>query len=257
MKKIISIAAALCLGTASLAAIPASAEGQALNEEGLVYEDFHRLDVNGRIAVTVPENISAAVDITFDSPEVTDEPYYVRIVSGGTYFFDIEGHDNTDDDYRNYHISVELTGGVYDVSSKPYTADFTVPDLNEAPDSFKELSYVFNIDGEESENDWDIGFSTETGTTVDVHLNYVRMGDIDGNGKIDASDAALVLSEYSNLSTGKGYTFTSKQKVAANTRYDGKIDASDAAKILVYYSAVSTGRDTSGILPEAAVFPED
>lgn len=257
MKKIISIAAALCLGTASLAAITAFAEGQALNENGLVYEDFNRLDVNGRIAVTVPENASAAVDITFDSPELTDQPYYVRIVSGGTYYFDIEGHDNTDDDYRNYHLSVELRGGDYDIGAAPFYADFTVPDLNEEPDSFKEISYVFNVDGEESENDWDAVSSTDTETTVDVHLNFVRMGDIDGNGKIDASDSSLVLKEYSNLSTGKGYTFTDRQKVAANTFYDGKIDASDASKILVYYSAVSTGHSTDGILADAAAFPTD
>ncbi len=257
MKKIISVAAALCLGTASLAAFSAAADGRELNEEGLVYEDFHRLDVNGRIAVTVPENISAAVDITFDSPETENEPYYVRVVSGGTYFFDIEGHGNTDDDYRNYHISVELTGGVYDVSAKPYAADFTIPDVNDDPDSFKNLSYVFDIDGEESEEEWDVVSSTETETAVNVHLNYVRMGDIDGNGKVDASDASYVLREYSNLSTGKGYTFTNKQKVAANTVYGTKIDASDASKIQVYYSAVSTGRDTSGILAKAAVFPEE
>ncbi|MBP3379675.1 MAG: hypothetical protein J6K77_02270 [Ruminococcus sp.] len=257
MKKITSIAMALCLVTAPLAALPASAEGQAINENGLVYEDFNKLDVNGRIAVTVPENTSAAIDITFDSPELTDEPYYVRIVSAGTYYFDIEGHDNTDDDYRNYHISVELSGGDYNVSAKPYAADFTVPDLNEDPDSFKELSYVFSIDGEESDNDWDAAASTETETAVNVHLNYVRMGDIDGNGKIDASDAALVLREYSNLSTGIGYTLTNKQKVAANVYYDGKIDASDAAKILVYYSAISTARPTDGILADAAVFPEN
>ncbi len=257
MKKIISIAAALCLGTAPIAAVTASAEGQALNENGLVYEDFNKLDVNGKIAVTVPENVSAAIDISFDSPELTGEPYYTRIVSGGTYYFDIEGHDNTEDDYRNYHLSVELSGGDYNVSAEPFRADFTVPDVNENPDSFKELSYVFSIDGVESENDWDAVASSETETAVNVHLNYVRMGDIDGNGKIDASDASLVLCEYSRLSTGIGYTFTNKQKVAANTYYDDKIDASDSAKILVYYSAVSTGRPTDGILADAAVFPTD
>lgn len=65
-------------------------------------------------------------------------------------------------------------------------------------------------------------------------------GDIDGNGKIDASDAALVLVEYARLSTGLPAGFTKKQKLLGDMNGDEKTDASDAADILVIYAELST-----------------
>ncbi len=65
-------------------------------------------------------------------------------------------------------------------------------------------------------------------------------GDVDGNGKVDASDSSFVLVEYSRLSTGAPAMFTKKQKILGDTNGDGKTDASDASVILVKYSEVST-----------------
>ncbi|SFY06807.1 leucine-rich repeat protein [Ruminococcus sp. XPD3002] len=66
-------------------------------------------------------------------------------------------------------------------------------------------------------------------------------GDLNDDGKIDATDATLVLVNYSLLSTGEKIQLTESQQKAADVNGDGKIDASDATMILQYYSYLSTG----------------
>ncbi|MCM1529449.1 MAG: Ig-like domain-containing protein [Alistipes sp.] len=78
----------------------------------------------------------------------------------------------------------------------------------------------------------DTSASSETALTV---------GDVDGNGKVDASDASMVLKEYAALSTGQSGTFTGAQNDAADIDGNGKVDASDASFILTYYAYVSIG----------------
>jgi len=69
------------------------------------------------------------------------------------------------------------------------------------------------------------------------------LGDVNDDGKIDATDATLVLVNYSLLSTGEKMQLTESQQKAADVNGDGKIDASDATMILQYYSYLSTGGD--------------
>lgn len=66
-------------------------------------------------------------------------------------------------------------------------------------------------------------------------------GDIDGNGQIDATDASLILAEYSLLSTSGTGTFTETMIKSADVNGDGKIDSIDSSAILSYYSYTSTG----------------
>lgn len=68
-----------------------------------------------------------------------------------------------------------------------------------------------------------------------------EMGDVNGDHKINSIDASLVLSAYSDLSTGKPLSITPQQRVLADVNYDGYVNASDASLILGYYSAISTG----------------
>lgn len=69
----------------------------------------------------------------------------------------------------------------------------------------------------------------------------LAIGDIDGNGNIDATDASLILAEYSVLSTSGTGTFTEAMNKSADVNGDGMIDAVDASIILVYYAYTSTG----------------
>lgn len=69
----------------------------------------------------------------------------------------------------------------------------------------------------------------------------ILLGDVMEDGTVNASDASLILSEYSLLSTGKTPTITEKQAKAADVNDDGKYDSIDATIVLAYYSRISTG----------------
>lgn len=80
--------------------------------------------------------------------------------------------------------------------------------------------------------------STSTTTTTTTTLPpdpTILYGDIDGDKKISAYDASLVLTEYAESAAGNS-TFTADQKKAADVNDDGKIGADDAGNILTFYS---------------------
>ncbi len=211
-----------------------------------VYQEFDENEVNGAVIVNVPKNSVADVLITFTSPEVTDEIYYDSNLQGGkSYSFDIEGRDNTEFDYRNYKVSIEITGGEYNITSSAFVDEITVPDVNDNPDSYVEYVYNCTIDGEKSDNEWDIVSQKGNEKNLAVHLNSITMGDINSDGIVDANDASLVLAEYSLLSTGDNSAFDSRQKLQADVNHDDIINANDASKILEYYSKNSTGGNAS------------
>lgn len=237
MKRIISTVTAVSAAMALLSSYTAFADSTAIKP---AYPLFNKNDVNGCVTVNIPDKASAKIKITFDSPEGKAENYYsFSSANGGSFSFDIEGHDNTDDDYRNYSLSVILTGGAYDEESEEYTDTFTVPDVNDNPDSFFKCTYNFSIDDKYTGKSWD-ETKKDGQKNIAVHLDAFLLGDVDGDGKISAADATDVLQEYSALSTGKDSSFSSKKKKAADVNKDGSIDASDATSILAYYSALST-----------------
>ena len=165
-----------------------------------VYEDFNANDVNGKITVEIPEKTSAKININFTSPEVTDEPYYITETDGGNSFsFDIEGRDTTDDDYRNYTLIVEITGSESN-NSAIYTDTFTVPDGNDNPDSFMNMTYSFTVDYESAGSVWDISSETETQKNIVIHINNYLKGDVNGDEFVDAVDATQIQQYYAELS---------------------------------------------------------
>lgn len=69
----------------------------------------------------------------------------------------------------------------------------------------------------------------------------VSLGDVNGDGLVDATDATSVLVEYAGLSTGNQSTFTESVKQSADVNKDNMINAVDATVILQYYAHLSTG----------------
>ncbi len=59
--------------------------------------------------------------------------------------------------------------------------------------------------------------------------NDYILGDIDGNGKIDAGDAVMILKHVAH-----NITLTEKELLAADTNKDGTVNAGDATRILKY-----------------------
>lgn len=211
-----------------------------------VCEHISRADINGRAIMCIPEGVTAEFSIVYSSPEYDKHVYYEGTLKGGCdYSFEFEGRDITDDDYRWYTVSVVLTGGIYNISSEPYNDTFYIPDGNDNPDSFREINYIFTVDGEESQKTWDIVSSEDYVNKVAFHLDYVKLGDVNNDSSIDSSDASAVLAEYAMLSTGGKGTFSSRQKVAADVNHDDTINSSDASNILAYYSASLTGGSPS------------
>lgn len=73
-----------------------------------------------------------------------------------------------------------------------------------------------------------------------IKVEGSNLGDINNDGKIDASDASEALVSYSKVSTGADDGLTDLQFEAGDVDFNGKVDASDASSILVYYSYLST-----------------
>ncbi len=73
-----------------------------------------------------------------------------------------------------------------------------------------------------------------------VKVEGSNLGDINNDGKIDASDSSEALVAYSKVSTGADDGLTDLQFEAGDVDFNGKVDASDASSILVYYSYLST-----------------
>ncbi len=215
-----------------------------------VFPEFNKNEVNGTLTVSLAEGLSAEVNITFDSPEWPDEAYYSQELSAGASCgFDIEGRDNTADDYRYYKLSVVVKDESTGRSSAAFTAvvngpeagSLMIPDVNDNPDSFVSHEYSFSADYEESENKWDVLSDDKDKTIVVFHLEKRMRGDVNGDGFISGVDATMVLSEYADLSAEKDGSFTDIQNSVGDINKNGKIDGTDATMILGYYADLSSG----------------
>ncbi len=67
------------------------------------------------------------------------------------------------------------------------------------------------------------------------------MGDLDGSGDINASDAATLLTAAAAAGTGGVSSLTPEQEKAADLNKDGTFDAKDGALVLQYAAYVGTG----------------
>lgn len=74
-----------------------------------------------------------------------------------------------------------------------------------------------------------------------VDKNNVIIGDVNSDGKIDASDATDILQEYSALSVDEHYFNSPTKTFLADLTADNKVDASDATEALNIYADLSSG----------------
>lgn len=98
-----------------------------------------------------------------------------------------------------------------------------------------------------SEGTTDVTFYASKGGSNTCKLTVTKteypLGDVDGNGMVNAVDASYVLSEYADTSTSHSSGFSGPQKKAADVDINGAINATDASYILSYYVYTSTGTD--------------
>ncbi|MBR2283970.1 MAG: hypothetical protein IJ874_06075 [Ruminococcus sp.] len=232
MKKIGILAAA-----AVLCAVPVTAG--AAEPQTPVFEYFNENDVNGTVSLTLPEDLTADVSISFDSPEGTGFEYYSAAgLTGGEFTFDIEGRDTADGDFRDYTLRLDITGGEYN-TAMVYTDKFNIPDIDSSEEPVT-LSYVFSADDAYTGNLFDTK-ETDGVKSVALHINGLLKGDVDGDRMVSAADASLVLQEYAALSTGDKSILTEDQSLVADVTGDSLIGSDDASWILSYYSMAATG----------------
>lgn len=62
-----------------------------------------------------------------------------------------------------------------------------------------------------------------------------KLGDVNGDGRIDSVDASNILASYAVFSTGQASP-TSTEVAASDVNNDGKIDSIDASKVLSFYA---------------------
>lgn len=74
--------------------------------------------------------------------------------------------------------------------------------------------------------------------TVTEEITYA-LGDVNGDGLVNAVDASAVLSAYAKYQTGEE-PLTPLQKEAADVNGDGEVNSVDASLILSYYSYLAT-----------------
>lgn len=106
------------------------------------------------------------------------------------------------------------------------------------------MHYDIRGNGIETINNFSIRGLPETTAESYAESNNIELsfllGDVNSDGFVDAVDAAFVLVEYADLSTGQQGTFDTYQKFAGD--YDGNemVDAVDASMILMEYARLQT-----------------
>lgn len=79
---------------------------------------------------------------------------------------------------------------------------------------------------------------TTTSTTTTTTAPVFKLGDVDGNGMIEVTDAVLVLTYYAKSAAGIAVTIDSR---SADVNQDGIVDVVDAVGILTYYARQAAG----------------
>ena len=206
MKKWIR-ALALMLSLTMLLSVTALASGE--NEKATITDK-----ATGATA-TFDSSNSEIIEVTFSSSSlVAGNQYLILMVKGS------EGSYTIDDKSILY---IDQTEAVAGVGEEDPSVRFQV-----YPSSIQDS--VILIAG--------VGVNDEAGPLVAaiVDAKYI-LGDVDGDGKITASDAAVILRTVAGVES-----LTGSQESAGNVDGDTRITASDAAKIL----RVVAGLDTLG-----------
>lgn len=190
-------------------------------------------------------------NISFTFENGTEETHERSAFSKRTFSLDGFGGEQLfymgDPQYFYFFSNEELGAFAYDyyeVINGQRPAQCTIRNIN---DGAAEIS-LFDEEGQLLEM---YSVSTNTANGTDQNGRYVylldpgsedmNMGDVDGDGVIDATDASAVLTIYAANQTGEPLILTDREQTAANVNGDQYIDATDASAILSYYSYTQTG----------------
>ena len=78
-------------------------------------------------------------------------------------------------------------------------------------------------------------------TATALPVQALSLGNVNGDGAVNASDAAVVLIASAAMGAGRSSGLSSAQLQAANVNGDSAVNATDAAVILIYAAAAGAG----------------
>ena len=86
--------------------------------------------------------------------------------------------------------------------------------------------------------------TTASSTTAPVTTPSVKLGDITGDGNVNATDAALILYYYAYCAINGKASLSPEMTAAGDVDGNGIVDATDASYILTYYAYKQITKDT-------------
>lgn len=263
LKKYISVLTSIMLVSGA-----ASAPVQAVSAVDYKMFSITFLDFDGNVMKTIeveegdPINYSA-VDVTtlhkhlnvtkeqaFASwdihPDFADNDYVIHALSK-TATISVNSYP-TKKRYFNTQGNVQLSGlnvSIKISEQKPdkdqngnYITEDTVTDITSSCSiSPSKLSEAFANSDKATISVFPIG-DTKALCKFDISC-YNNLGDVNGDGTIDSTDASSVLMTYVNIATSADYTVDEKTFRLADVNLDGEINSRDASYILKYYAQAS------------------
>lgn len=88
---------------------------------------------------------------------------------------------------------------------------------------------------------WDMMASADTIDSAENPTTEIRLGDLNGDNEVNASDAAMVLTAAASVGAGDVSGLTEEQELSADLNKDGGFNAVDAAQILTYAAYRGSG----------------
>lgn len=220
--------------------------------------NIYEQDVAGELRLTLDTDLTATVKI-------------VKTFHGGSYALYDKTISATDDEETQFIFKLEDTDDGDDKVIASYEISILVPEYTNSSrgltytlDDIRLLNPAYYLNGavKYAIYDWTLHFTEEeieeplveieAPTYDDSNVTYKQAitfyvrkalkGDVDGNGVVDGSDAAMVLNHYARISTSKPGCIPDSMFDIADVDRNKVIDAVDASKILKYYGLVMTGK---------------
>ena len=212
--------------------------------------DYTAVDVS-----SLHKHLSVNIEQAFSSwdihPDFADKDYTLHALSktatisvnqlpAKTRYFTNKG--NIDTDGLNVTIKIAVQTSNKDQNGNYITEDTVTDITSSCTISPSTLSEAFAKGDKATVNIYPIG-DKKALTQYDITCHN-NLGDVNNDGKIDSSDASLVLVTYVNLAATQNYVVDDKTFALSDVNFDGNIDARDASYILKYYAESSVSNET-------------
>lgn len=184
---------------------------------------------NGGIEVC---DVNTPEDLGTDAPYDDSKSAYTitKLVKPEQHFFKVS--------YQNIHSSPLVPTGETSDAYPLAVFDYSVSqNIGRYAVSFKtEQPNVTNIAYRYPNGDiGDMRPNGDNAKSIYITVNDRELGDVDGNGIINAIDASAALTEYVRDPSNTENALTEAERLAADVDGDGKITSMDASAILSYY----------------------